>query len=375
MSGNRLHIVSFDIPYPPDYGGAIDVFYKIKALAEAGMKIYLHCFEYGREHSNELEQYCEQVWYYPRHTGIRGLSLRRPYIVNSRKSKLLLSRLQEIDAPILFEGVHTSCYLNDAYLKNRVKIIRAHNIEHEYYRHLYVKESNLFRKLFFKTESNLLKSYEYRLGNASGFATLSIADADFFKKQYPLAATSFIAPFHAFDEVTIEYGKGDYVLYHGNLSHPENREAALYLLHEVFPHINTKAIIAGTNPNKDIIDACNQLQHVTLVINPSRDEMSTLIREAHIHTLPTFQATGMKLKLLYALFAGRHVIVNKDMLHGTGLDTVCTIANDASSFIHQINLLADKPFTAQDAEQRKSLLADNYDNKKNAELLIKSLAR
>ena len=28
----EVHIVSFDVPYPPNYGGVIDVFYKIKTL-------------------------------------------------------------------------------------------------------------------------------------------------------------------------------------------------------------------------------------------------------------------------------------------------------------------------------------------------------
>ena len=31
-SDPELNIVSFDVPYPPDYGGVIDVFYKIKEL-------------------------------------------------------------------------------------------------------------------------------------------------------------------------------------------------------------------------------------------------------------------------------------------------------------------------------------------------------
>ena len=33
----HLHIISFDIPWPPNYGGVIDVFYKIKTLSEAGV--------------------------------------------------------------------------------------------------------------------------------------------------------------------------------------------------------------------------------------------------------------------------------------------------------------------------------------------------
>ena len=29
---NLVHIVSFNVPYPADYGGVIDVFYKLKSL-------------------------------------------------------------------------------------------------------------------------------------------------------------------------------------------------------------------------------------------------------------------------------------------------------------------------------------------------------
>ena len=43
-SDMKLNVVSFDIPYPPDYGGVIDIYYKIKALNSAGIKIHLHCF-------------------------------------------------------------------------------------------------------------------------------------------------------------------------------------------------------------------------------------------------------------------------------------------------------------------------------------------
>ena len=64
MSEIYLHIISFDVPYPPSYGGVIDVFYKIKAFYEAGIKIHLHCFEYGRGKAAELEGLCESVSYY-----------------------------------------------------------------------------------------------------------------------------------------------------------------------------------------------------------------------------------------------------------------------------------------------------------------------
>ena len=32
-----LNIISLDIPYPPDYGGAADIFYKLIALKKLGI--------------------------------------------------------------------------------------------------------------------------------------------------------------------------------------------------------------------------------------------------------------------------------------------------------------------------------------------------
>ena len=58
MKEQRLHIVSFDVPFPPNYGGVVDVFYKIRALHKLGVKIHLHCFEYGRGEQKELDKYC-----------------------------------------------------------------------------------------------------------------------------------------------------------------------------------------------------------------------------------------------------------------------------------------------------------------------------
>lgn len=53
-----------------------------------------------------------------------------------------------------------------------------------------------------------------------------------------------------------------------------------------------------------------------------------LIQEAHINLLPTFQNTGIKLKLLNALFNGRFCIVNSMMTEHTGLEKYCEIADD-----------------------------------------------
>jgi hypothetical protein len=375
LKKTKLHIISFDVPYPANYGGAIDVFYKIKNLAEAGAEIYLHCFEYDRPKADILVQYCKEVWYYPRKTGLTGLSFGLPYIVYSRRDNNLLQRLRQIDAPILFEGVHTTYYLSHPSLKNRLKLLRTHNIEHDYYSQLAYKEKNALKRLFFTSESARLKKYERKLNDAQVFLPLSMKDLGYFETMYPRAQHQFIAPFHHYNSVETKTGSGDYCLYHGNLAHPENIEAVLFLLNNVVPKLDMEVIIAGRKPTPSIITACKKLPNCKLVIDPAEDEMEQLIANAHIHLLPTFQPTGMKLKLLYALFKGRHVLVNDNMLHGTGLNDACSIANNAAEMIAAVNRLKEISFTGEMIANRANALEQHYDNAANARAILTCLQR
>jgi len=367
LQGLKLHVVSFDVPYPADYGGVIDVFYKIKSLFEAGCKIYLHCFQYGRNSIEELANYCEEVWYYPRLTGLRGLSFQHPYIISSRKNRDLLQRLINIEAPILFEGVHSTYYAKEAALRQRTKILRTHNVEFQYYHQLSRRSKNLFSKLYFKAESILLKSFEPSLQMVDAIFCLSQEDVKTYRKMYADKIVDFIAPFHPFETSDVPLGSGHYCLYHGNLSHPENEEAAIFLLKTIIPRMkHVDFIIAGKNPSKLLTSAIASNANCTLITNPGEAEMNRLIREAHINLLPTFQRSGMKLKLLYALFNGKHIIANKNMLWGTGLYDTCIIADTAVDIQKAIEATIHKAFTEDMRNDRVNALDLHYNNKINA---------
>ena len=104
----KIHVISFQVPYPPNYGGAIDVYYKLQSLKEEGYYIILHTYQYRHDrYENELLSIVNEVHYYIRKTNILSQFSLTPYIVNSRKDKTLLRNLQKDDAPILFEGLHT----------------------------------------------------------------------------------------------------------------------------------------------------------------------------------------------------------------------------------------------------------------------------
>jgi len=289
MHQKHIHIVSFDIPYPANYGGVIDVYYRLKALFDLGIKIHLHCFEYGRKTSKKLEAICETVHYYPRKTNIlSGLSL-LPYIVKSRLSKKLTHNLLQNDYPILFEGIHTCGASLDTQLNKRFIVFRPANIEHKYYFHLAQAETSIFKKIFFYIEAIKLKRFEKKLKNLNLILGISEADTQYFKNRFPKIRVEHIPAFHSGTALNCKTGHGSYALYHGNLGVAENNKVAVYLLEKVFSKIDYSFIISGINPSAKVIALSEKLENVRLINNPDEEVMLDLIKDAHIHVLPTFR--------------------------------------------------------------------------------------
>ena len=370
MSDKHLHIISFDVPWPANYGGVIDVYYKLVALKKVGVKIHLHCFDYGRGEAKPLKEYCEEVNYYPRRTGVfPNLSL-TPYIVNSRKSEQLIQNLLKDEHPILFEGLHSCYYLDDERLKGRFEIYRESNIEHHYYYHLFKSEKNPLKKIFFRAESYKLKRFQNILRKADLMLVVSQSDTDYLKKQFPGNNVVYLPSFHPNDDFTVIPGKGNYILYHGKLSVTENYNAAEYLISNIFNKSPHKLIIAGMDPPDHLIKLCKLHDNVQLIINPEDDEMFSLIQNAQANILITFQATGLKLKLLNTLFKGRFCIVNPEMVQGTGLEQLCLSGSTPQELKAIISEVFDETFDISEVEKRKQLLEKNYSNSMNAGKLI-----
>ncbi len=370
LQTKELHVVSFNVPYPANYGGVIDVYYKLFQLHQLGVKIHLHCFEYGREVAPQLNALCESVNYYPRKKGLLYIFHPLPYIVITRKSEALVQRLLKDHFPILLEGLHSCFLLNDERLAARFKIFRESNIEHEYYYHLYKSESKFWQKVFYRMESWKLKQYEKTVAKSQLMLVVSQNDTRYFQQQFPKNKVIYLPSFHPNTSILAQPGKGEYVLYHGNLAVAENYLAARYILTEIASKCAHRFVIAGLNPPHDLVKLAESFTNVSLITNPDDAEMEKLLRNAQVNLLLTFQATGLKLKLLNVLYGGRFCLVNSAMLAGTGLDELCVIANSPQDIISNLNDLLKKEFTAEEIELRKTRLSKNYSNKANAEKLI-----
>jgi hypothetical protein len=366
----HLHIVCLDVPYPADYGGAFEMLFKIKALHDEGVRIHLHCFEYGRGRPDALLEYCTEVCYYDRMEGHKGFSMKLPYIVSSRANPRLLERLAQDDYPILLEGIHTTYFLHTGDLKHRKVFVRLHNVEQDYYSYLAKQSRRLWKKLYYLNESRLLRKYEKEISPNAVLLAISEREAQQYRTEIGAKDVRFLPSFIGWDYPLCKEGVGTFCLYHGNLSVPENEKAAAWLLEKVFNDLPLPLVIAGKNPSARLQRLAHAQQHTCLVANPSEKEMQDLIQKAQVNILPAFTDSGIKFKLLNSVFCGRHALVNDPMADGTHLEPACHVAANAGAFKSVISQLFRKPFDEEEIRLREKLLHQHYNNRENARQLI-----
>jgi hypothetical protein len=218
-------------------------------------------------------------------------------------------------------------------------------------------------------EAKVLKKYEIVLWDADRIFAISQKDKAYLEEKY--VGVEYLPAFHSFKKVNILLGKGKYCLYHGNLSVAENHEAALFLIEKVFADLSLQLIITGADPLPELIDKINQYEHILLRHNPGEAEMTDLMRKAHVHVLPTFQDTGIKLKLLHSLYSGRFVLVNTPMVAGTKLEEACLIADAPGDMQTLLKQLFRFEMTVEERQRREGILGKIFDNELNVKRITK----
>jgi glycosyltransferase involved in cell wall biosynthesis len=139
----------------------------------------------------------------------------------------------------------------------------------------------------------------------------------------------------------------------------------LWLIEQVFSKITVPLRIAGKGITTKIKKAAAPFPHIQFIDDPTESKLAELIADAHIHVLPDFNNTGVKLKLLHALFCGRFCITNNNAMP---LNNTFVLAQTSAAYIEWIGLFMAREFTITDIEQRADLLRD-YNNRENAQLL------
>ena len=370
MQNKNLHIISFDNPYPPNYGGIIDVFYKIKALHALGFKIHLHCFVTTIPlHYEALELLTEEICFYKSSSNPLLYFSKIPFSVVSRNNKKLLENIHKIDAPILFEGLKTTFLVQDKQLDNRFKLLRLHNIEQDYFAGIAKSEKSLFRKIAFYFESKKYNRFETIIKKFDKVLCLSHFENKYSNKKFNNSV--FVPVFHGNETVLKLDDMGDYAMYHGDLNTSDNREVVRFLI-SVFNEVpDYKLVIASSDNEKFVTDLIKNNDNIEFVKFKNFDDLKAVLQNAHINISWSFQKSGTKLKLVSSLFNSRFSIINDNIIDDKSIADLCIQVANKSELILKILELKSKPFT--DFEKRKVVLETVLNDERNAQLIANLL--
>jgi hypothetical protein len=216
----------------------------------------------------------------------------------------------------------------------------------------------------------LLERYEQSLASFANLVAVSAEDAALYKRKLRAESIHYLPLVIRYDDVRSKTGHGEYCLYHGHLSVPENEKAAIWLIKKVFGKLDVPLLVAGKDPTAALSKLISSRKNVRLIENPSDREMQELVEAAQINILLSFNSTGIKLKLLNSLFNGRHCIVNPAMACGTELISLCHVADDVADFQSLVKKLYGEAFTDAEIQKRKKMLSGIYDNTTNSQSLV-----
>lgn len=108
------------------------------------------------------------------------------------------------------------------------------------------------------------------------------------------------------------------VVISGSLGNVQNIDGINYFINELYSYIPKEIpiIIAGKNPQSEIIKSLAGLSNVKLIANPK--DMDEIINLANIYICPTRLGSGIKVRISDALKNGLPVIANKVSARGYG---------------------------------------------------------
>lgn len=297
---------------------------------------------------------------------IKNLFTSEPYHVQRFRSHAYQEKVRALTDTQHFdiiqaEGLYLVQYLLRLPKKNNtLYIYRSHNLEHEIWQNVADNSTNPLKKLYLRMQAGRLRSYEVALlkGGIDGVVPISTADALYYKQVAP-ALPVHHAPtgMETGDPATAVRGKGLYFI--GGLDWLPNREGLRWFMEEIWP-IVYKAMpqlqleIAGRNAPDDFASDLPE----GIFFNGEVPDANAFALEKAICVVPLLSGSGMKIKIVEALAAGKAVVTTSKGAKGMpeGMDAHLHIADTPADFAALIIRLAGDP----DATHEKGMLGQQY---------------
>lgn len=320
----KILFVTYDLPYPQNSGGKIRAFNLIKALAA---KHEVTLFSYFRtdgqkRHLPALRKICSQVVTVKRRSLFSPFNLLfmpfRPFPAALYKSGYAEKKLQDLIAQEKYDLVHLESFYTSNFLPQKksktVFVLGTENIEWHVYRHYAERQSKTWLKKLLSLEVRRLRQFEEESWRKADFClAVSENDAQEIRRRsrqpvvvIPNGVDPDYFQFQTRPEQSLKK-----ILFLGNFSYIQNKDAAKFILEAVWPEIKKQArglkielLFAGAG-SETLLSAGSGSQVKTV---GTIKDLRRFYHEADLLLAPLRVGSGTKFKILEAMACGLPVV-------------------------------------------------------------------
>lgn len=230
-------------------------------------------------------------------------------------------------------------------------VFHTHNAEFLLWRRFAENEPNFFKKAAIKIESERIKKVEKLTIQQSDLVFASPNDIEAFKREVDIKA-NYAETFHLGEEEflgfpELEFSKAENrIMFIGTLSWEPNINGIVWFINEVWPLVKkakpeTKLTIIGKNPSERIIKASKS--DFNIEITGFVENLENYYAISKVHIVPLKFGSGIKVKLLNALYRGIPTVTTSIGAEGLGLTNLkdCFIEDNPQNFAQKIVTLLE----------------------------------
>jgi glycosyltransferase involved in cell wall biosynthesis len=387
-SMGRVLIVAPDFPFPPNHGGRVDIWNRIKLLNGLGFQVDLVASVKDvprEEDAQEVRRYVGSLIVVKRKMGfIKHLSF-EPFSVRSRRGLQNIPLSGSYSAVIL-ETEHIAAILRNPDLQVEKRILQVHDHEARYYRELSASSRELWRKAFYRLEGIKFRFYSARaMGQCDLFWFASDLERQGYCAKNPaLASKTFFVPPHVARSTMKRHKLNSYhVFFVGKLGFAPNARGVEWYIDQVHATLadvrGYELIVAGNTEGEyphSLRRSISRHPNICLHENPS--ELQPYYETASVFINPVFHGTGVKVKTINAIQAGLPVVSTSTGIQGTGLlhGKHVLVADNPQEFAGSVRrLLDDRSYAENLVSEAQAFVARRYDQERIIHELFKPNAR
>ena len=345
-------------PVPPKEGGPIAMYHLAQALVANGHFVDVLSVvtpKYNPEDSI-IDSYLSEQYAYEKvfvNTNVtfggalKAFLTSKAYHVSRFVSQDFTSRLihklsKKTYDLVIFETLYMSPYLEIVRQHSEaVCILRSHNIEHQIWKRVAANEKNVLKKWYLNHLTRSLNHYERKvIPQFDAIACISQNEVENYECFGSSNAVG-IVPFglNEINPVNRSAENNGKDFYHiGSMDWIPNIEGARWLLDHVVPILEKKAphiriFLAGRN----MPDWIRNYKSEIVVVSGEVDDAADFIADKAVLLVPLFSGSGIRIKIIEAMSAGKAVISTT-----TGIEGI-----HAQHGVHL--LIADQPEEFADA--------------------------